>query len=77
LTLPDKYPTVKGQLEHGADMPKIEIRVTDAEKARLEAAAAARSLRPATWAKAVLMQASMPWGIAPPALNGKDHDPHP
>ena len=58
-------------------MPKIEIRVTDEEKARLEAAAAARSLRPATWAKSVLMQASLPWGIAAPAFKRKDNDPHP
>ena len=36
-------------------MPKIELRMTDADKARMQAAADASQLRLATWAKAQLM----------------------
>ena len=40
-------------------MPKIELRMTDADKARMQAAADASQLRLATWAKAQLMIAAM------------------
>ena len=39
-------------------MPKIELRMTDADKARMQAAADASQLRLATWAKAQLMIAA-------------------
>jgi hypothetical protein len=59
LTLPDKCTTIKGQYQHGIEkMPKIEIRVTDAEKATIQRAADASQLRLATWVKArVLLDA--------------------
>ena len=40
-------------------MPKIELRMTDADKAMLQAAADASQLKLATWAKAQLMLAAM------------------
>jgi len=40
-------------------MPKIELRMTDADKAMLQAAADANQLKLATWAKAQLMLAAM------------------
>ena len=40
-------------------MPKIELRISDADKARMQAAADASQLRLATWAKAQLMLAAM------------------
>ena len=40
-------------------MPKIELRMTDADKALMQAAADASQLRLATWAKAQLMIAAM------------------
>lgn len=41
-------------------MAKIEITVTDEEKARLQAAADRSALKLATWARAHLLLASMP-----------------
>ena len=38
-------------------MPKIELRISDADKVRMQAAADASQLRLATWAKAQLMTA--------------------
>ena len=43
-------------------MPKIELRMTDVDKARMQAAADASQLRLATWAKAQLMIAAMVTG---------------
>jgi len=43
-------------------MPKIELRMTDADKARMQAAADASQLRLATWAKAQLMMAVLRTG---------------
>ena len=40
-------------------MPKIELRMTDADKALMQAAADKCQLRLATWAKAKLMIAAM------------------
>jgi len=40
-------------------MPKIELRMTDADKARMQDAADKCQLRLATWAKAQLMIAAM------------------
>ena len=52
--------TVAGHTTKGnTTMPKIELRMTDADKARMQAAADASQLRLATWAKAQLMIAAM------------------
>ena len=50
-----------GGTHHTGDttMPKIELRMTDADKALMQAAADASQLRLATWAKAQLMIAAM------------------
>ena len=40
-------------------MPKIELRISDADKARMQAAADASQLRLATWAKAQRTIAAM------------------
>ena len=44
-------------------MPKIELRMTDVDKARMQAAADASQLRLATWAKAQLMIAAIGAGL--------------
>ena len=52
--------TVAGHTTQGdTTMPKIELRISDADKARMQAAADASQLRLATWAKAQLMIAAM------------------
>lgn len=63
LTLHDIAPTVQGQSHKGNAMPKIELRLSDGEKAKLQAAADARQLRLATWCKAhLLLAAAKPVG---------------
>ena len=62
--VPGKYtpaPMPRHRTHHTGDttMPKIELRMTDADKARMQAAADASQLRLATWAKAQLMIAAM------------------
>ena len=63
LTLHDVIPTVQGQYDKGNAMPKIELRLSDGDKAKLQAAADARQLRLATWCKAhLLLAAAKPVG---------------
>ena len=62
--VPGKYtpaPMPRHRTHHTGDttMPKIELRISDADKARMQAAADANQLRLTTWAKAQLMIAAM------------------